>query len=75
MADVSGDSALLVEAGDASALADAIDEAVRGGPGVGSRIAAGLRVAESHTWEASARGHLDAYRLAVERARSGPSIG
>jgi glycosyltransferase involved in cell wall biosynthesis len=74
MAEVAGDAALLVGAGDTSALAEAIDGALRRGPDVTSRIAAGLRVAASHTWEASARGHLDAYRLAVQRAQPGSPI-
>ena len=41
---------------DINALADAIDEAVRRGPAVRSRVAAGLLVAASHTWESSAPG-------------------
>jgi glycosyltransferase involved in cell wall biosynthesis len=75
MAEMAGDAALLVGAGDTSALAEAIEEAVRRGPAVMTRVAAGLAVAASHTWEASARGHLDAYRLAAQRAKGGASIG
>ena len=75
MAETAGDAALLVAAGDTSALAEAIEEALRRGPAVTARVAAGLAVAASHTWEASARGHLAAYRLAAERAKGGASIG
>jgi glycosyltransferase involved in cell wall biosynthesis len=75
MADMAGDAALLVGAGDTGGLAEAIEEAVGGGPAVTARITAGLAVAASHTWEASARGHLDAYKLAAQRARGGASIG
>jgi glycosyltransferase involved in cell wall biosynthesis len=69
MAELAGGAALLVAPRDQSALATAIDEAVRRGPGIESRIADGLVIAASHTWEASARGHLDAYRLAVQAGR------
>lgn len=66
MAEVAGDAANLVAPGDVEALAGAIDEAISGGPAVAGRIAAGKLVAASHTWAASARGHLEAYRLALE---------
>ncbi len=66
MAEVAGEAALLVAAGDEVALAEAIEEAVRRGPAVIARIETGLVVAASHTWEASARRHLDAYRLAAQ---------
>jgi glycosyltransferase involved in cell wall biosynthesis len=66
MAEVAGDAAWLVAPGDVEALAGAIEEAVSGGPAVGARVKAGTVVAASHTWEASALGHLEAYRLASE---------
>jgi glycosyltransferase involved in cell wall biosynthesis len=66
MSELAGSAALLVAPRDQSALATAIDQAVRRGPEIESRIADGLVIAASHTWEASASGHLDAYRLAVQ---------
>ena len=78
MAEMAGDAALLVGAGDTSALAEAIEEAVERGPAVMTRVATGLSVSASHTWEASAQGHLDAYRMAARRAKGakgGASIG
>jgi glycosyltransferase involved in cell wall biosynthesis len=73
MAEVAEDAALLVAPGDPLALAEAVDEAVRRGPAVEARIAAGLEIAAAHTWEASALGHLDAYRLAVSSAQRSPA--
>jgi len=70
MAELAGGAALLVSPRDHGALAAAIDEAVRRGPGIESRVAKGLAIAASHTWEVSARGHLDAYRLAVQAGRT-----
>lgn len=66
MAEVAGDAASLVVPGDIEGLAGAIDKAVCRGPGVHEGIAAGLLVAASHTWDASARRHVEAYRLAAE---------
>ena len=66
MAEVAGDAASLVDPGDVEALAGAIEEAISGGPAVSGRVAAGALVAGSHTWAASARGHMEAYRLALE---------
>jgi glycosyltransferase involved in cell wall biosynthesis len=66
MAEVAGDAASLVAPGDTGALAEALEEAVVRGPEVLGRIAAGRLVAASHTWEASARRHLEAYRMAEE---------
>ena len=66
MAEVAGDAASLVASGDTDGLAEAIEEAVCRGPAVLDRIAAGLLVAASHTWETSARRHLEAYRLAAD---------
>ena len=66
MAEVAGDAAWLVPPGDVEALAGAIEHAVSGGDEVAVRVTAGAVVAASHTWEASARGHLEAYKLAVK---------
>jgi len=71
MAEVAGEAAQLVAAGDSDALADAICEAVDGGEAVSSRVAAGRLIAASHTWEQSARGHVEAYRLAAATASGG----
>jgi glycosyltransferase involved in cell wall biosynthesis len=68
MAEVAGEAAVLVGTGDRSALAEAIEETVSGGPEVRSRVAAGLKIASAHTWVASAVGHLEAYRMAVEES-------
>jgi glycosyltransferase involved in cell wall biosynthesis len=66
MAELAGDAAWLVPPGDIDGLADAIEQAVSHGSTVVERTTAGLVVAASHTWEASARRHLEAYRLAAE---------
>jgi glycosyltransferase involved in cell wall biosynthesis len=66
MAEVAGEAASLVASGDVDGLADAIEEATARGPDVVDRIAAGIQVAASHTWEASARRHVEAYELAAE---------
>jgi glycosyltransferase involved in cell wall biosynthesis len=65
MADVAGSSALLVRAEDPQGLAEAIDEAVAGGAAVRQRVSVGLERARARTWEASALGHLKAYRKAA----------
>jgi glycosyltransferase involved in cell wall biosynthesis len=68
MAEIARGAGLLIGAGDRGALAEAIEEAVAGGPEVRSRVAVGLEISGKHTWEASALGHLRAYRLAAEAA-------
>jgi glycosyltransferase involved in cell wall biosynthesis len=71
MAEVAGDAAVLVPAGDEPALAAAIDDALAGG-GIDDPAAArrrrGIERAAGYTWAASADRHLAAYRTAVERA-------
>jgi glycosyltransferase involved in cell wall biosynthesis len=62
MAEVTGDAALLVAPGDASALAGALDAAVAGGPGNDDRRRRGLERATAYTWEASAASHAEVYR-------------
>ena len=65
MAGVAGDAAVTVAPGDPGALAGAL-ERVLGDPGLAGRLRrAGPEVAAAHTWEASARRHLWAYRLAA----------
>jgi hypothetical protein len=68
MAELAGVAAQLVTGGDVNALAEAIEEATTGGGAVRSRVDAGLAIAAAHTWQASAEGHLGAYRLAKETA-------
>ena len=68
MAEIAGEAAVLVRPADRKALAEAIEETVAGGPGVRSRVAEGLKIAAAHTWEASALGHLRAYRMAAEES-------
>jgi glycosyltransferase involved in cell wall biosynthesis len=68
MADVVGDAALLVPAGDEEALAEALDVLVTGGQEVARRRAAGPALAAPWTWERCASAHVAAYRLAAERS-------
>ena len=67
MAEIAGDSALVVPAGQPVALAEAIEEAITAEPSVegARRRAEGLAIAGRHTWEACALGHLATYRLAT----------
>jgi glycosyltransferase involved in cell wall biosynthesis len=62
MAEVTGDAALLVPAGDERALADALDEAIAGDPVSDDRRRRGLERAAGYTWEASAAAHAEVYR-------------
>jgi len=66
MAEVAGDSAVLAPPGQPDALAAAMNEAIseRQSVAAAGRRAGGLAIAARHTWEASAEGHLGAYRLA-----------
>ena len=72
MEEVAAGSALLVTPGDTDGLAGALDMLARGDAGLPARQRRGLAVAERHTWEASAEGHMAAYRDAVERPARGP---
>jgi glycosyltransferase involved in cell wall biosynthesis len=68
MAEVAGPAALLVPAGNAGALAWALNR-VLADPGLADRLRHdGPKSAAPYTWEASARLHLDAYRLAIKVA-------
>jgi glycosyltransferase involved in cell wall biosynthesis len=62
MEDVVGDAALLVPPGDVRALSGALDMLARGDAGLALRRARGIAVAERHTWEACAEGHVAVYR-------------
>jgi len=67
MAEIAGDSALLVPPGEPFALAAAIETAIsEHASGDDSRRRAdGLAIASGYTWEACAEGHLAAYHLAA----------
>jgi glycosyltransferase involved in cell wall biosynthesis len=67
MAEFAGDAALLVEPDDLSGLVGAIGELIAGGTHVDDRRQRGLSRAARFTWERSALGHLDAYRIALGR--------
>jgi glycosyltransferase involved in cell wall biosynthesis len=72
MEEVAGDAAVLVPPADGSALAEAMDAELAGrvagqGPSRDERRRRGLAVVASHTWEESARRHLEAYRHAADR--------
>jgi len=69
MAEVAGGAALLVPAGDADALADALDDALAGGPAGARRRSAGLDRAAEFTWERSAASHVETYLQAAAPAR------
>jgi glycosyltransferase involved in cell wall biosynthesis len=65
MAGVAGDAALVIPAGNAGALAWALRR-VLDDPGIEARLRrAGPEAASTYTWEASAKAHLEAYRLAA----------
>ncbi|MCU1493011.1 MAG: glycosyltransferase [Acidimicrobiaceae bacterium] len=65
MSELAGDAALLVPRSDATALADALEIALAGGPDVARRRLEGLERASTYTWKACAAGHVDAYREAA----------
>jgi glycosyltransferase involved in cell wall biosynthesis len=68
MAEFAAGAALLVPAGDETALAGALEAALSEVPGATApalRRTRGLAVAAAHTWEASAEIHLAAYRAAA----------
>ena len=71
MADIAGPAALLVPPGNAGALAWALNRILTD-PGLVARLREkGPKSAAPYTWEASARLHLDAYRLALKVAEEG----
>jgi glycosyltransferase involved in cell wall biosynthesis len=67
MAELAGDSALLVPAGRPPALAAAMETAIASEPsGDGARRRErGLAIAARYTWESCAEGHLAVYRAAA----------
>ncbi len=67
MAELAGDSAVLAPPGQPDALAEAIRQVADDrSEATTLRRARGLEIAALHTWEASAEGHLAAYRLACK---------
>jgi glycosyltransferase involved in cell wall biosynthesis len=62
MEEVVGAAALLVPAGDARALAGALDMLVRGDARLDERRLLGRKIAAGHTWEACADRHAEVYR-------------
>jgi glycosyltransferase involved in cell wall biosynthesis len=69
MDELAGGAAVLATPGDSTSLAEAIEEALRGGAAGAERRGAGLARVSPMTWEASASGHIAAYRLAATRCR------
>jgi glycosyltransferase involved in cell wall biosynthesis len=67
MEELADGAALLVAPGDADGLAGALDMAVRRDAGLDARRDRGIAVAACYTWEASAAGHIAAYRAALSR--------
>jgi glycosyltransferase involved in cell wall biosynthesis len=63
--EVAGDAALTFDPGSPAAVADAIRAVLAGGAEVQWRAAAGRERAARFTWEAAARGTLDAYERAL----------
>ena len=68
MADVAGPAALLVPPGNAGALAWALNRILSDDDLAGRLRQDGPKSAGPYTWDASARLHLDAYRLALKVA-------
>ncbi len=68
-AETAGDAALLVDADDVAALAEAIVRVTGDGQLREDLRARGLARAASFSWQATARATLNAYRQAVEHAR------
>lgn len=66
MAEVAGNAAVLVPAGDDDALAEAVERVLTDERLAASLREAGPRVAGRYSWGVCARAHLDAYRLAVD---------
>jgi glycosyltransferase involved in cell wall biosynthesis len=75
MEEMARGAATFVAAGDVGALADALDSVLGGASTERSeQRTAGLQIAASHTWEASAAVHVDAYRGALEAAGQGRNV-
>jgi glycosyltransferase involved in cell wall biosynthesis len=69
MAELAGESALLVPAREPQLLAAAVETAVTGEPSpeADHRRQLGLAIAARYSWQACAEGHLEAYHLAAGR--------
>jgi len=72
MAELAQGAAVLVSPGSVPELADALEEVLDGGDAGGRRRRLGLEVAAGHTWEASADGHVSAYRWATAQRAASP---
>ncbi|TAH36861.1 MAG: glycosyltransferase family 1 protein [Planctomycetota bacterium] len=68
--EVAGGAALIVDPGDAEAIARAIEIAATAGPERDALIARGLARSRHFDWDTSARQHVGAYRRALEAARA-----
>jgi len=73
MAEIAGPAALLVPPGNAGALAWALNRVLADADLAGRLRREGPKSAAPYTWEASARLHLDAYRLAIKVAAEQPA--
>lgn len=71
MAELVGEAALTAPVGSVDGLARALTEALAGGTAAEGRRRCGTAAAAAHTWEASAAGHVAAYRAAVDLGRPG----
>lgn len=67
MEEIVGPAALLVPAGNAEALAGALDMLVTGDARLDDRRALGREIAARHTWEGCAEAHMAVYRSAAGR--------
>ncbi len=70
--EVVGDGAVLVDPGDADALAAALDRFVDGGPDVEHLVARGARRATAFSWSACAEGLARLYHEAAHQPGPGP---
>lgn len=71
MAEMAGAAAWQVVPNDAASLGEALETVLEHGPAsieVDERRALGLKLAATHTWDASAALHLEAYRIARTRS-------
>ncbi|HLG91739.1 MAG TPA: glycosyltransferase family 1 protein [Acidimicrobiales bacterium] len=76
MAEMAGDVAVLAPPGDPEGLARALAQALDEDPGARRRrVAAGLALARSHSWEAAARAHAAVYRRVASAGRPGRRAG
>lgn len=64
--EVAGDAGILVDPHDAEDMAQAISRAITDGRDRDAIIARGFAHAARFTWEASAKAHVEAYRLALQ---------